>query len=428
MIRSGYSLVYDRVNIPTFNTVPALAPTFAQVVALNAPRNAAGDPFRAGVDGDIPLPGAPAVSSPVVPGKPFGEVISQGIDPFMKTPYNHTVDLTVQRTLPGNMTVETGYIGRFARSLIQGVALNSVPYFFTDPGSGQTFAQAYDQVAAQLRAGIAPAAVASQPWFENLLPNLAPVNGSRTVAMAQAQTANLVTGNLAALFLGYLDAMAAEPFNNRQVQSITFRSPVGRSNYHAGFVSLRKRFSGGFTFDVNYTLSRSRDQVGVDQTAVSTVPNVYDLDAEYGPSLFDLTHLVNSNWVYELPFGAGRRFGAQRNGLLGALISGWYTAGIFRLTSGAPLTIVQSSQVWGGDIQFGFNSGAIPTQEIETGFFEGVAGSGGVGTSGNPATRGTGLNIFSDPRGRGAQCPSRPIERGRAQWPRHSPRPAVPAG
>jgi hypothetical protein len=102
--------------------------------------------------------------------------------------------------------------------------------------------------------------------------------------------------------------------------------------------------------------------------------------------------------VYELPFGEGRRFGSQVNGLLGKLISGWYTAGILRATSGAPLTIIQSTQVWGGDIQFGFNSGAIPTADIETGLFEGVAGSGGVGTSGNPATRGSGLNLFADPR------------------------------
>ena len=397
VVRAGYALVYDRVNIPTFNTVPSLGPAFAQVVALNAPRNANGETFRAGVDGPIPLPAAPIVSSPVTPSKPFGEVIAQGIDPFMKTPYNHTVDVTVQRTLPGNMTVEVGYIGRFGRSLIQGVPLNQVPYFFKDVRSGQTFAQAYDLVAAQLRSGVAPGAVTPQPWFENLLPNLAPVNGSRTAAMAQAQTANLVTGNLAALFLGYLDGLAAEPFNNRQVQSIGFRSPVGRSDYNAAFFSVRKRFSSGFTFDVNYTLSRSRDQVGVDQTQVATVPNVYDLDAEYGPSLFDLTHVVNSNWVFELPFGEGRRFGASTRGLLGKLISGWYTAGILRATSGVPLTIIQSTQVWGGDIQFGFNSGAIPTGSIDSGLFSGVTGSGGVGSSGNPATGGTGLNLFADP-------------------------------
>jgi hypothetical protein len=397
VFRYGYALVYDRVNIPSFNTVPALAPTFAQVVALNAPRNVAGDVFRVGVDGSIPLPQIAPAQSPVAPSKPFGEVISQGIDPFLTTPYNHTVDATVQRALPGNLVMETGYIGRFARDLIQGLGLNSVPYFFRDPVSGQTFAQAYDAVAAQLRSGVAAAAVTPQPWFENLLPNVTPVGGSRTVAMAQSQAGNLVNGNLSALFLGYIDAMAAQPFNNRQVQSISFRSSVGRSNYHAGFLSLRKRMSRGFAFDVNYTFSRSYDQVGVDQTSSAVVPNSYFLDIEYGPSNFDITHLLNGNGILELPFGEGQRFGSNVSGFLSGLISGWYVAGILRASSGLPLSVVQGNRVWGGDIQSAGNTGAIPTNDVEAGMFEGVSGSGGVGSAGDPATGGTGLNIFSDP-------------------------------
>jgi hypothetical protein len=391
VVRGGYALVYDRVNIPTFNTLPALGPAFAQLVSFNAPLNTAGQPFRAGVDGPIPIPAAPLVSSPVTPSKPFGESLALGIDPFVSTPYSHTVDATFQRTAPGNLTIEVGYIGRFGRNLLQGVGLNQVSYFFRDPASGQTFAQAYDALAGQLRGGTAAAGVTPQPWFENLLPNLAPSNGSRTSALAERQTANLITGNLSSLFLGFIDGVAAQPFNNRQVQSIRLASSVGESSYHALFVSTRKRYSNGFTVDVNYTLSRSRDQVGLDQTQANAVPNSYDLNAEYGPSLFDYRHLFNANWVYELPFGEGRRYAADTGGLVGTLISGWYTAGVVRMTSAAPLTVVQSTQVWGGDINFGFNSGAIPTGPIETGLTHGVSGSSGIGTAS------TGLNIFADP-------------------------------
>ena len=391
VVRGGYSLIYDRVNIPTFNTLPALGPAFAQLVSFNGPRNPNGEPFRAGVDGQIPVPVGAGATSPVTPSKPFGESLALGVDPFLSTPYSHTVDATFQRTLPGHITVEVGYIGRFARNLLQGIGLNQVPYFFRDPASGQTFAEAYDAVAAQLRGGTPASAVTAQPWFENLLPNLAASNGSRTAALAERQTANIVTGNISSLFLGFIDGVAAQPFNNRQVQSIRLASSIGESSYHAAFVSARKRYSSGFTLDVNYTLSRSRDQVGLDQTAASAVPNSYDLDAEYGPSLFDYRHIVNANGVFDLPFGEGRRFGANARGFVGRLISGWYTSGVLRMTSGAPLTIVQGTQVWGGDILFGFNSGAIPTGDIDTGMHDGVTGSGGIGTAA------TGLNIFADP-------------------------------
>ena len=43
-------------------------------------------------------------------------------------------------------------------------------------------------------------------------------------------------------------------------------------------------------------------------------------------------------------------------------------------------------------------SGAINTGgDIKVGVNEGVAGSNGIGTSGNPATGGSGVNIFSNP-------------------------------
>ncbi len=124
-------------------------------------------------------------------------------------------------------------------NLLQGIGLNQVPYFFRDPASGQTFAQAYDALAAQLRGGTAAAGVTAQPWFENLLPNLAPSNGSRTSALAERQTANLITGNLSSLFLGFIDGVAAQPFNNRQVQSIRLASSVGRVQLPRGCSSAR---------------------------------------------------------------------------------------------------------------------------------------------------------------------------------------------
>ena len=49
---------------------------------------------------------------------------------------------------------------RLGRELNQGYDLTSVPYFFLDRASGHSLAQAYDQVAAQLRSGVSAARLA----------------------------------------------------------------------------------------------------------------------------------------------------------------------------------------------------------------------------------------------------------------------------
>lgn len=159
VIRGGYGYIFDRANIVTTAAVPALGVGFGQTITLQAPKNAAGQPFRVGVDGPIPVPSIAASTSPVIPSKPFGELLSFAVDPGLRIPHNHVIDFSVQRELPWKMVLEASYVGRFARNLFENSNLNSVPYFFKDPKSGQTFAQAFDAVAHQLRAGVAPGAV-----------------------------------------------------------------------------------------------------------------------------------------------------------------------------------------------------------------------------------------------------------------------------
>ncbi|MDQ3175271.1 MAG: hypothetical protein M3Q91_16435, partial [Acidobacteriota bacterium] len=115
------------------------------------------------------------------------------------------------------------------------------------------------------------------------------------------------------------------------------------------------------------------------------------------PSDFDRRHILNANFVYDLPFGSGRRFSAGN--WTDKLIGGWYVSGIYTASSGVPLTVVQGFQVFGAGAIFGAGTGAIPISRLNVGndLHSGVTGSGGIGTSGNPATRGTGLNLFTDP-------------------------------
>jgi hypothetical protein len=293
------------------------------------------------------------------------------------------------------MLLELGYVGRYASKLPQSMSFGQVPYIHKDSASGQTFAQAFDAVAAQLRGGTAAAEVTPQAWFENQSPG-----GTRT--LAGLQTTNFINGNLNQIFLT-IDTRriqaGLQPFNNYLAQTLFLRSSTGKSNYNAGFVTLRKRLSQGLLYTVNYTFSHSFDQLGAIQNAASVMPNSFDLDAEYGPSTFDITHQFNSTFLYELPFGKGKFFSVS-NSALNKVVGGWYVSGIFSARSGEPLTVTQGTGVWGGSLLLNFSSGAIPTVDplsYGNSVNSNVAGSNNIGISGNPATRGTGLNLFANP-------------------------------
>jgi hypothetical protein len=276
-----------------------------------------------------------------------------------------------------------------------------VPYMFLDTASGQTFAQAFDAVANQLRTGVLPANVTVQPWFDNQYPALGSTAGG-TRALATSQQSNFISGNISTIFqtIDTRRLLAGQlPFNNYIARTLFLRASTGLSNYNGVFVTLHKRLSQGLLFTVNYTFSRSLDQLGAIQNAANVMPNSFDLNAEYGPSTFDINHLFNTTWLYDLPFGRSPHLRSSFRPL-NKVIEGWYLSGIFTAQSGDPLTVTESAFVWGGSRFLGFNSGALPTVDPNTfgnTVNSGVAGSNNIGVTGNPATGGSGLNLFGDP-------------------------------
>ncbi|MGH9957208.1 MAG: carboxypeptidase regulatory-like domain-containing protein, partial [Pyrinomonadaceae bacterium] len=274
VIRGGYALLYDRLNTVSSAVLPVVGSGFAQSLTTARPLNAAGQPFRVGVDGPIPAP-PPNLpqTSPITPNKVFGfstgfgEVLALGLDPKLKNPRNHSFDFTVQRELPGNMLLEVGYLGRLGRKLYQDTDLNAVPYFFKDSASGQTFAQAFDAIGLALRPG-GSGVVANQPFFDNQLAGLGAVLGAPGLSGTQAflalgTSAFFASGDVSLIWNLFLDGardfLGRPTYNNRQIGGIVVRTNLGESNYHAMFVTLHKRLSDGLTFDANYTLSKSND-------------------------------------------------------------------------------------------------------------------------------------------------------------------------
>ena len=113
---------------------------------------------------------------------------------------------------------------------------------------------------------------------------------------------------------------------------------------------MRKRLTNDLSFDVNYTFAHSLDIASGNQAGTSFgapfVLNPLDLNVNRGHSDFDIRHLVTADWVYNLPFGNGKRFGNGARGFVNALVGGWTLTGIFRYNSGRPVGAPGDADRW----------------------------------------------------------------------------------
>jgi hypothetical protein len=65
--------------------------------------------------------------------------------------------------------------------------------------------------------------------------------------------------------------------------------------------------------------------------------NAPELGLEEVVSTQDRTHRTALTWIYELPFGRGKRFAGSANAVASKLIGGWQVQGIYTAQSGAAL-------------------------------------------------------------------------------------------
>ncbi|QQS46370.1 MAG: TonB-dependent receptor [Acidobacteriota bacterium] len=113
---------------------------------------------------------------------------------------------------------------------------------------------------------------------------------------------------------------------------IPLYSSGASSNYHALQISFSKRLTRGLMLDGNYTWSKNIEEGLNHQDSY----NIRDSRALAG---IDIAHRFVISYLYELPFGRGRRFGSDAPGILNAFIGGWQFNGITTFQSGTPLSI-----------------------------------------------------------------------------------------
>jgi hypothetical protein len=112
------------------------------------------------------------------------------------------------------------------------------------------------------------------------------------------------------------------------------------SSYHALQMRLQQRFSNGFTLLGSYAYGKSIDNGSGIRTTDGdplTPSDNYNLRAERGLSAFDFRQRLTASFLYELPFGKGRRFGIT-NQAANVLFGGWQLGGIVTFQDGFPAT------------------------------------------------------------------------------------------
>jgi hypothetical protein len=115
---------------------------------------------------------------------------------------------------------------------------------------------------------------------------------------------------------------------------------TGSGQYHSGQFELTRRWKNGLAFDVAYTLAHSDSNAP--DTGNSTIGPVqfdpYDIEKDRGPDPNVVKHRVTANATWDVPFGHGRKHGANMPAWTDALFGGWTVSTIVQARSGQNLT------------------------------------------------------------------------------------------
>ena len=376
-IRAGAGMYYDLVGQPlaqTFsNTTPGLSQSFSNpaniLTTAQLPRYTVFNTVPAQLVPPPPAGGLPLVY-PYAPGSSGSFAITNSIDSQLAAPYTMNLDFTVGREFGHGFFLELSYVGRLSRhSLVQRDV--AMPTNLVDPKSGQTYFQAMTNLMNSIDLNHGTIAnVPQQPFFNNLWSKAAGNGLTPTQVWANDYINNSAVGD-ASNTLNNADnaancnASGTSSFNasgavtqmgcsnlgpfaifNPQFSALAAQSSIGIGDYHALQVTVRKRYSYGLQFDLNYTWSKSID-LGSSQEGAATfsgfIQNAWNPSQMRAVSTYDTTHQVNAFGIYDLPFGRGRMFGSHMNKIADAFVGGWSITGNYRITSGLPYTYGKAS-------------------------------------------------------------------------------------
>jgi len=302
--------------------------------------------------------GNPAFTPPEfdeVRNYPMTDVVTEDVqifDPNLQVPYADTWTAGWQRSISRNMAVEVRYIGTRSRDLWTTYNINEVNihengfydefklaqanllaniaagrgtnFRYFGPGTGTSPLPIYlayfsGRTDSGNTAAYSSSNFASSTFYNPLAQNNPnPFGAADNLDADATRRANALKAGLASNFL------VANP---NKLGGAEIDGHGGYTNFNGMQLELRRRMAQGFQFQASYSYGK-----GYGSSRYSfRVPRV---ETRNTGGEGDVTHAVKGTWLYELPFGQGRRYGGNVGTGMDRLVGGWQVHGTFRFQSG----------------------------------------------------------------------------------------------
>jgi hypothetical protein len=254
--------------------------------------------------------------------------------------YSHQWNIALQRQFQNNLSLELTYTGLDGNHLPNSIAVNQLGREHIDRAAGDPTicSLTNNQIIPQDQPGFAAGQrdTCYGAYLRQQVPN--PFVG--VIREGALSTPTVQRQLLLAPFPHYVSA--AHPGYS------------GSSRYHALAFRAEKRYGAGAAVSGHYTLSKNMTDVETltdwlegGSSAPVAGYQTNNLEGEWALSSFDVRHRVVVNFLVDLPFGEGRRFGAGATGIAGKLISGWSLNGVTTIQSGFPLSFTATPNLIG---------------------------------------------------------------------------------
>jgi hypothetical protein len=298
---------------------------------------------------------------PATPQYPIADTTNSvyGIDPNLKMGYVQSWNLSFQREIDKNTVLDFRYTGNHGTDLWREMNLNETNVLSN--GYLTQFEAAQNNLALARGGNIYNNTSVINFGNQGLpgqvnIPMITTALGASTcgaVGCSDSTTAGYLTlgqAGTAANAIGTNSTRMASltaagyPANLFQVNPLAGGSANvltnnGTSFFNAFQVEVRRRLANGFTISGSYQFAKSEaDGATASSYDTSTPTTLRNQKLDRLVTGFDIRHAIKFNWIYELPFGAGKQF-SPSNAIAKKIVGGWQISGVVRLQSGTPIEL-----------------------------------------------------------------------------------------